>query len=89
MIKHRKVSKYYETDCTFNGVCPRDSLTIKNDMVYLINLDEYAEIGTHCISLYVEDIEIIYFESLSVGHVPKGIEKFIEHINIKINIFRI
>ena len=58
-------------------------------MVYLINLDEYAEIGTHCISLYVEDIEIIYFESFSVGHVPKGIEKFIEHINIKINIFRI
>ena len=39
--------------------------------------------------LYVRNIEIIYFDSFGVEHVPKEIEKFIGHKNIKINIFRI
>ena len=40
--------------------------------------------------MYVEDIEIIYFDSFGgVEHVPKEIEKLISHNNIKINIFRI
>ena len=40
-------------------------------------------------ALYVKNIEIIYFDSFAVEHVPKEIEKFIEHRNIKTNIFRI
>ena len=35
--------------------------TIK-DGTYVINLDEYADVGTHWIALYVLNIEIIYFE---------------------------
>ena len=33
---------------------------IKNK-AYVINLDEYADVGTHWITLYVLNIEIIYF----------------------------
>ena len=33
---------------------------IKNK-AYVINLDEYADVGTHWIALYVLNIEIIYF----------------------------
>ena len=40
-------------------------------------------------AFYVKNIEIIYFDSFAVEHVPKEIEKFIEHRNIKTNIFRI
>ena len=40
---------------------------------YVINLDEYADVGTHWIDLYVKNIEIIYFEH--VEHVPKEIKK--------------
>ena len=66
----------------------RDNLpkTIKNG-AYVINLDEYA--GTHWIALYVKNNEITYFDLFGAGHIPKEIEKFIEHKSIKTNIFRI
>ena len=68
----------------------RDNLpkTTKN-RAYLINLDEYADVGTHWIALYVKDSEITYFDFFDVEHVPKENKKFIEHKNIKTNIFRI
>ena len=46
-------------------------------------------IGTHWIALHVSNFRIIYFVSFGDGHVPKEIEKFIEHRNIKIKVFRI
>ena len=42
--------------------------------------------GTHWLALYVENIEIIYFDSFGIQHVPKEIGKLIGHKNIKINI---
>ena len=39
--------------------------------------------------MYDSNIEMIYFDRFGVEHVPKLIEKFIGHKNIKINIFRI
>ena len=30
---------------------------------YVINLDEYADIGMHWIALYAKDNEVIYFDS--------------------------
>ena len=43
-----EIKKYYENQSRFNGVYSRDNLpkTIKNG-VYVINLDEYADVGTH------------------------------------------
>ena len=61
---------------------------IKNG-AYAINLDEYANVGTHWIALYVKNIEIVYFDSFGVERVPKETEKFIGHKSIKTNIFRI
>ena len=57
--------------------------------VYVINLDEYADLATHWIALYVKNNEVIYFDSFGVEHVPKEIKRFIGHKNIKTNIFRI
>ena len=39
--------------------------------------------------MYVKNNEVIYFDSFGFEHVPKEIKRFIEHKNIKINIFRI
>ena len=39
--------------------------------------------------MYLKNIEITYFGSFEVEHVPEETEKFIEHKNIKANIFRI
>ena len=55
--------------------------TIK-DGAYVINLDEYGDVATHCIELYVKNIEIIYSNSFGVEHVPREIKKFIGNKNI-------
>ena len=60
--------------------------TTKNG-AYLINLDEYADVSTHWIALYVKN-EVIYFDSFGVEHVLKEVKRFIGHKNIKTNIFR-
>ena len=54
----------------------------------VINIDEYADVGTHWIALYVKDSEAIYFDSYGLGHVSKEIHKFIWNKNIKTNISR-
>ena len=48
-----------------------------------MNLDEYADAGTHWIALYVKNNKIIYFDSFGVEHVPKKIVRLIRHKNIK------
>ena len=55
----------------------------------MINLDAYADVGAHWIAEFCRNNEIIYFDSFGVEHVPKEIEKFIVHKNIKTNIFGI
>ena len=62
--------------------------TIKNG-VYVTNLDEYADVGTHWTALYVINNKVIYFDGFGVEHVPKEIKRFIGHKNTKTNIFRI
>ena len=62
--------------------------TIKNG-AYVINLDEYADVGTHWIALYVKNNEAIYFDSFGVEYVPQEIKRFIGYKNTKANIFRI
>ena len=85
-----KIMKYYENESRFNGVYSRDNLPNKiKDGVYEINLDEYSDIGTHWIALYVKNNDITYFDSFGVEHIPKEIKTFIKNRNIKTNIFRI
>ena len=61
---------------------------IKNG-AYVINLDEYRNIGTHWAALYVNNKTIIYFDSFRVEHIPKEIMKFIDRKNIITIIYRI
>ena len=85
-----EIKRYYQNELRFNGVYSRDNLPNKiKDGPYVINLDEYADVGTHWIALFCKNNEIVYFNSFGVEHVPKEIEKFIKHKNIKTNIFRI
>ena len=68
-----EIQEYYKNEPRFIGVYSRDNLpkTIKNG-AYVINLDEYEDVGTHWIALYVKDNEITYFDSFGVEHVPKS-----------------
>ena len=62
LLTNFEISEYYKNE-------PRDNLpkTIKKG-AYVINLDEYTDIGTHWIALYVKNNEVIYFDSFGVEH---------------------
>ena len=62
--------------------------SIKNG-AYVINLDEYHDIGTHWVALYVSNKTITYFDSFGVEHIPEEIMKFIARKKIITNIYRI
>ena len=84
-----EIQKYYQNEPRFNGVYSRDNLPNKiKDEAYVINLDEYSDIETHWIALYVLNNDVIYFDSFGVEHIPKEIEVFIGNKNIETNIFR-
>ena len=85
-----EIQEHCQNEPRFNGVFSRDNLlnTIKIG-AYVINLDEYRDIGTHWVTLYVNNKTIIYFDSFGVEHIPKDIMKFISPKNIITNIYRI
>ena len=69
---------YYQNEPRFNGVYSRDNFLDKiEDKSYVMNLDEYSDIGTHWIALYGNNETVTYFDSFGVEHIPKEIRKFI------------
>ena len=93
-----EIQKYYKNEPRFNGVFSRNNLPKKiKDGAYIINLDEYANVGTHWIALFCKNNEIVYFDSFGVEYILNEIKEFIEEFpkefhrskNIKTNIFRI
>ena len=67
-----EIQEYYQNESRFNGVFNRDYLgsTVKNG-AYVINLDEYHDIGTHWVALYINNKIETYFDSFGVEHIPK------------------
>ena len=84
-----QIQKYYQNERRFNGVYSRDNPSKMKDGAYVIHLDEYSDIETHWVALYLQNNNVTYFDSFGVEHIPKEIKKFISNKNIKINIFRI
>ena len=83
------MQKYYQNEPRFNGVCSRDNLPNKIEHgVYVINLDEYSDIGTHWIALHAFN-NVTYFNSFHVEHIPKETKIFIDKSIAVTNIFRI
>ena len=68
-----EIHKYYQNEPRFNGVYSRVLSKRIKDGAYVINFDEYADVGTYWIALYVKNIEIIFFKSFGVDHVPNEI----------------
>ena len=90
-----EIQEYYQNEPRFNGVFSRDNLPNNNnnnnnikDGAYVINLDEYHDIGTHWVALYVNNKTVTYFDSFGVEHIPREIMKFIARKKIVANIYR-
>ena len=85
-----EIQKYYQNEPRFNGVYSANNLPEKiKDQAYVINLDEYADFGTHWIALFCKKNEIVCFDSFGVESVPEEIKETVENKNIKVNIFRV
>ena len=61
-----EIQKYYQNEPRFSGVYPRDNLTTIKDGAYIKNLDEYSDIGTHWVALYVYKNNVTYFDSFGI-----------------------
>ena len=74
-----EIEKYYQNK---PSVYSRDNLPKLKDGAYVINLNEYSDIETHWVDLYVIN-NVTYFDSFGVEHIPKEIRIFINNKNIK------
>ena len=87
-----EIQEYYQNEPRFNGVFSRNNLPNNSNIksgAYVINLDEYRNIGTHWVALYVNNKTITYFDSFGVELIPKEIMKFIGNKKMITNIYRI
>ena len=73
-----EIQKYYQNESRFSGVYSRDNLPKIKDGDYVIYLDEYSDIATHWVALYVHNNDVAYFDSFGVERIPKGIKTFID-----------
>ena len=68
-----EIQKYYKNEPRFNGVYSRDNLPKIKDGADVISLDEYSDIGTHWVALYVHNDDVTYFDSFGLEHIRKVI----------------
>ena len=80
-----EIQKYYQNGARFNCVYSRENLPKIKDGAYIINPDEYSDIGTHWVVSWVDNNDAAYFDSFGVEHIPKEIRTLIGNKNITTN----
>ena len=89
-LRYFEIQAYYQNEPRFISVYSRDNVPDKiKDETYVINLDEYSDIGTHWIALYVNNKTVTYFDSFGIKHIPKEVKNIIGNRNIISDICRI
>ena len=74
-----EIQKYYENEPRFNGFYSRDNLPKKiKDGAYVINLDEYADVGTHWISLFCKKMKLFVSIALVMNIFLKILKNLLE-----------
>ena len=87
-LSNFEIQKYYQNEPRFNGVYSRVNLPKIKNGAYVVNLDEYSDVGTNWVALYVHNDDVNYFDSFDVEHILKEIKTFDRNKNIKTNIFQ-
>ena len=64
----------YQNEPRYNGVYSRDNLIEIKDGTYVINRDEYSDVGTHQVALHVQNNNVTYINSFGVEHIQKEIK---------------
>ena len=54
-----EIQRYYQNELRFNGIYSRDNLPKIKDGAYAINLDEYSDIGTYWVALWLYNNDVL------------------------------
>ena len=74
-----EIQKYYKNEPRFNGVFSRNNLPKKiKDEAYVINLDEYANVGTHWIALFCKKMKLFISIVLVLNILLKQLKNLLE-----------
>ena len=74
-----KIQKYYQNERKFNGVFSRNNLPLKiKDGAYVINLDEYVDVGTHWIAYFVREMKLFVLIVLVLNMFLKKFKNLLE-----------
>ena len=85
-----EIQRYYQNERRFNDVFSRNDHPLKiKDGAYVLNLDEYTDVGTYWIALFCSRNEIVYFYSFGVEYSTEEIEELVGNKNIIAHIFRV
>ena len=79
-LNNFEIKQYCRSVYRFNGVYLRDnSLRRLKDEDYVTNLDEYEEVGTYRIAIYVDNDKnnVTYFDRFGVKNILKEIKQLI------------
>ena len=57
--------------------------------MYVTNIDEHENTGTHCVALFVKPKYTVYFDSFGIEHIPKEIKHASGNKEIKASVFRL
>ena len=79
-LKNFEMQKYYQSESRFNGVFfSRNNLPKKiKDGAYIINLDEYADVGTHWIALFCKKMKLFISIVLVLNIFLKKLKNLLE-----------
>ena len=81
-----EIQKHYKNEPRFSGVFSRNNLP-KNikDGAYIINLDEYANAGTHWIALFCKKLKLFISKVLVLNIFPTKLKNLLKNfLEIKI-----
>ena len=82
------INKYFNYKPRCNGVYSRDNLPRIKDGPHVINLDDKKSKVTHWISLFIDRIRAVYFDSFGIEYIPQEILNKTKNKSITYNIFR-
>ena len=84
-----KMQKYYKNEPRFNGVFSRNNLFKKiKDGAYIINLDEYKDVGTHWIALFCKKMKLLISIALVLNISLEKLKNLLEIKIEKLNFFQ-